>query len=267
MCVVDLVVDGQKLSAVARRRLQQNGAPAQNLGGRAAAPELGGSLKGTPVSKDDLNASDTGREHTELEDDNQFSTLVEASAVSFSASREVEELSRGSMRIRLSSGQVRYCCCDVGNPAKRFRNLLCRAPAYSGSSKELFQRVVESSRRRQRPIVFMRRLRILYQSSKPLPHLRKYSCSPWMMAFKPCLSSASGISGPLLVSNSPDLCTMCETTLSRQAPIQRNVPTSWTLVLGRHSSLKSQRPSPTFQAESLSVGKGLQAYPTWYSAW
>ena len=46
-----------------------------------------------------------------LETANQFSTLVQASAVDFSSTREVEQLTEGSVKIRLSRGQVFHSVC------------------------------------------------------------------------------------------------------------------------------------------------------------
>ena len=63
-------------------------------------------LKKAIPTEDSISDDESPSEDGGLDTANQFSTLVEASAVEFSSSREVEQLSRGSVKIRLSRGQV-----------------------------------------------------------------------------------------------------------------------------------------------------------------
>jgi hypothetical protein len=63
-----------------------------------------------PVSETILPKQDDGQPETEteIETSNQFATLVDAAAVRFSSTREVDNLSKTAVKIRLSRGQVCY---------------------------------------------------------------------------------------------------------------------------------------------------------------
>ncbi|KIW69113.1 hypothetical protein PV04_05008 [Phialophora macrospora] len=98
--------NGHRLSAVARRRLLREGvsdgsAPSGLVPVEAADAELTEVTAKADSTKIDENLSKIDG----IETANQFSTLVEASAVEFSSSREVEQLPRDSIKIRLSRGQ------------------------------------------------------------------------------------------------------------------------------------------------------------------
>ncbi|EXJ88844.1 hypothetical protein A1O3_01908 [Capronia epimyces CBS 606.96] len=101
-----MTANGERLSAVARRRRLRD---AQLAAPTAPAP--------APASADDaqLTRPVSGRSSPQVSEpvtevrsvgtSNQFSALVDASAVHFSSSKEVDQLSETSVKIRLSRGQ------------------------------------------------------------------------------------------------------------------------------------------------------------------
>ena len=104
-----MLLNGHKLSAVARRRLLQGTGSTASSSTTPSSPEATAEAKITEsnLQKSPANNRDEESEGDEIGTANQFSTLVEASVVDFTPSREVEQLARGSVRIRLSRGQVR----------------------------------------------------------------------------------------------------------------------------------------------------------------
>ncbi|KIY03232.1 uncharacterized protein Z520_01699 [Fonsecaea multimorphosa CBS 102226] len=97
--------NGGRLSAVARRRLLRDVQDAASSPGQVTPP---------PVSKAGLSEApplDQVVDNGSLSEDegirtpNQFATLVEASAVHFSSTREIEQLTDRSVKIKLSRGQ------------------------------------------------------------------------------------------------------------------------------------------------------------------
>lgn len=110
----DTCLDGQRLSAVARRRFLRDGFSTASAGStpEATSPALptGIGLNGEAFPQQSRRGETNSPSENGVEIANQFSTLVQASAVAFSPSREVEELTRGTVRIRLSRGQVCSQC-------------------------------------------------------------------------------------------------------------------------------------------------------------
>ncbi|OCT53086.1 hypothetical protein CLCR_09758 [Cladophialophora carrionii] len=98
--------NGHRLSAVARRRLLQTSVSAGSKSSRLSPAEpVDAEQKGVTAKADSTKHDDSTSQDDGIEVANQFSTLVEASAVGFSSSREVEQLPGNSFRIRLSRGQ------------------------------------------------------------------------------------------------------------------------------------------------------------------
>ncbi|OAG38790.1 hypothetical protein AYO21_06985 [Fonsecaea monophora] len=97
--------NGGKLSAVARRRLLRDVQETASIS-REVAP--------APASKSNLSEaasivppveSASSSENEGTQSSNQFATLVEASAVQFSSTREIEQLTERSVKIKLSRRQ------------------------------------------------------------------------------------------------------------------------------------------------------------------
>jgi hypothetical protein len=61
-----------------------------------------------PASQPDADEGNGKDDSDPIATSNQFSTLVEASAVNFSSSREVENVDDTTIKVRLSRGQVRF---------------------------------------------------------------------------------------------------------------------------------------------------------------
>ncbi|KIW89473.1 uncharacterized protein Z519_09629 [Cladophialophora bantiana CBS 173.52] len=102
-----MIANGGRLSAVARRRLLrevQSTASSPSPATVAPIPEANLS-ETTCTSKDQEVESDGSSADEGLQSPNQFATLVDASAVHFSSSREIEQLTDRSVKIKLSRGQ------------------------------------------------------------------------------------------------------------------------------------------------------------------
>ncbi|KAK5061089.1 hypothetical protein LTR84_007631 [Exophiala bonariae] len=110
--------NGTRLSAVARRRLQQVRSGSSTPVGPSAAPELEKSQTQSPsrdLTSNSLQKTDDVKPTEEAISQNQFTPLVEASAVHFSSTREIEQVNKASIKIKLSRSQKCFVLgiCDL----------------------------------------------------------------------------------------------------------------------------------------------------------
>jgi len=98
--------NGERLSAVARqRRLREARSAASTPPAPSPTPVVRNVLP-DPASQPNLSDEGSDKDGSDqIATSNQFSTLVEASAVDFSSSREVENVDQTTIKVRLSRGQ------------------------------------------------------------------------------------------------------------------------------------------------------------------
>ena len=96
------------MSAVARRRLQTSQAGAARPTVRHAPETVQSVQSGQENDLAPETAHPDGNELAGLhtDDKNQFSALAQSAAVQFSGTREIDQISESSVRVKLSRGQV-----------------------------------------------------------------------------------------------------------------------------------------------------------------
>ncbi|EHY58711.1 Polynucleotide 5'-hydroxyl-kinase grc3 [Exophiala dermatitidis] len=108
-----MTANGERLSAVARRRLLRDAQAAAPISSSSAPPapapaptapvEVKSAQRVTRARAHQIKGNDSS--NASVDSSNPFSALVTASAVKFSATKEVQQLSETSAKIRLSRGQ------------------------------------------------------------------------------------------------------------------------------------------------------------------
>lgn len=158
--------DGERLSAVARqRRLREARSAAATLPGPSPTPVVQNVLP-DPASQPNLSDEGSDKDsRDQIATSNQFSTLVEASAVNFSSSREVENVDETTIKVRLSRGQVRLISSFSGYTDSQ-RNVSFWGHVAYGSSMDQSPFMAPSFMLLLLPITSMHQLLTHYRLSK-----------------------------------------------------------------------------------------------------
>ncbi|KIV82928.1 hypothetical protein PV11_04993 [Exophiala sideris] len=99
--------NGERLSAVARqRRLREARSSTASTPVQSPVPAVKGTEHAGPIGVASTSSEHNNEAETQpVTTSNQFTTLVDAAAVHFSSSREVEKLGEAALKIRLARGQ------------------------------------------------------------------------------------------------------------------------------------------------------------------
>ncbi|KIW11008.1 hypothetical protein PV08_10307 [Exophiala spinifera] len=107
--------NGERLSAVARQRRLREAQSAQSTPRASSPATTSEQVHSVPATEEKPQAIEDEEVYEQpLAVSNQFSTLVDASTVHFSSSREVENINERSVKVRLSRGQkctILGACC------------------------------------------------------------------------------------------------------------------------------------------------------------
>ena len=104
--MAECVLDGGRLSAVARRRLRDAQSASISPAVSSPAALINETLSQPASGRSSPRRNGTPAADQAIETLNQFTPLVETSAVHFGSVRQLEQVTRRSVKARLSRGQV-----------------------------------------------------------------------------------------------------------------------------------------------------------------